>query len=338
MKFIVTKYRIVGCWYGRKTPDKAVNALAVKDILSGFHKWVGTIPHMSHAEITGADCHPFRVFVKDCAAVDTDYLVALWLSSTNGDGSVYAIDINSPPNGTQNIKKSGAGKGMLAGFPAYFLIDSSECCLYTMRPSFSVVNGRSQFDATMRFYMARHSGTIGKTISVSEDGTNNIALKMLDADEESLAPMFKSSLEKVPSAVEELKKEYWKIRKIVHTQNIARKSDEEKHSIISRMFKIIDIDVEGIGEKEVTNSRRVKCEVDVRLKENDVDRIIARQSEAGGNERFGFMMTGSSQTRWADTCISRKIVDLAVEGVDDLPPKAEIVLSEVRKNRELIIG
>lgn len=338
MKFVVTKYRIVGCWYGRKIPGQEVESNCVKDILSGFCQWVRGIPHISDAEIKCDGCRPFRVFVKDCAISGDDYLVALWLSSTNRDGDVYAIDMNDPPNGVQNIARTQVKKGMMAGAPAYYFVDSAGCCIYTMRPTYALVNGRAQFDAAMRFYMARHAGKLEKEKKVSDEGTIDLFLNATGADGESLIPKFESALEKVPSAIDELKKHYHKIRKIVHIQNIARKSEDEKRSIISKVLKLFEADIESMSESEVSSSRRVKCEVDVRLEASDVDRIIARQAEASGKERFGFMMDGSQKTHWADTCIARKEVDLKIEEPLGIPPGAKDVLSAVESNRSGIVG
>ena len=336
MKSVITKYRITGCWYGRKKADTPVKSEDLLSVVSGFCKWVDNAQHMSHTFIR-ASTYPFKVYVKDCATNNHDFLVALWLSSQEKDANIYAINENDPPNGSQTVEKTKFGKGKIPGFPAYFFIDSDACILYTIRPKHLQVNGRAQFDAALRFYMAQYAGKIEKQKSVQEDETISVALNMIGKDGEALQPKFESTLQKVPSATQELKRRFHEIRKIVHTQDISRKTQDEKASIVRNAFRIIGADLEKFTSRDVSDSRRIKCEVDVRLELEEVEQLIQRQDEVKSNERFGFRFKGDSKTVWADSCIAQKELDIPIEVSGDMPIGAAMLLSALEAKRDKVI-
>ena len=333
-KFVVTQYNIVGCWYGRKAHDTPVKSEELLSVLDGFCKWVDKTPHMSHTRI-GKDTYPFKVYVKDCASTGHDFLVALWLSSNETNANVYAIDENDPPNGTQTVEKKDFGKGKIPGFPAYFFVDADTCRLYTVRPTHLSVNGRAQFDAALKFYMANHAGEIQKSKRVLNDGRIAVELNMVGADGESLVPKFESTLQKVSSATETLKKRFQEIRKIVHTQDISKKPTAEKVSIVKKAFEVIGATIDD--NSDVSNSRRIKCEVDVRLTLEEVQEFVKRQDEVKSNERFGFKFKGDPKTMWADTCIAKKEIELSVKAKEDMPLEAKNLLEAIEVKRPNVV-
>ena len=336
MKFVITKYRITGCWYGRRKADTPVKADELLSVISGFCKWVSGVPHMSHTHIRSGT-YPFEVYVKDCASDGHDFLVALWLSSHEKNTNIYAINENDPPDGTQGVEKKDFGAGKIPGFPTYFFIDADACLLYTVRPTHLQVNGRSQFDAALKFYMQNHAGAIQKEKRVLDDGTVAIGLNMVGADDEPLKPKFESTLQKMPSATQELKRRVHEIRKIVHTQDISRKAQDEKVSIVTSVFKIIGADLEKFQSRDVSDSKRIKCEVDVRLELEEVERLIQRQDEARSNERFGFKFKGDSKTMWADACIAKKELDIPIKASGDMPISAKILLAALERDRAAVV-
>ena len=305
-------------------------------MVSGFCKWVNDVPHMSHTYIrTGT--YPFKVYVKDCASNGHDYLVALWLSSQEKDSNIYAINENDPPNGNQAVEKKKFGKGKIPGFPAYFFIDTDACLLCTVRPIHLQINGRAQFDAALRFYMQFHAGEIQKEKRVLDDGTIAVNLNMVGPDGETLKPKFASTVQKMPGATQELKRRFREIRKIVHTQDISRKTQHEKESIVTNVFKIIGADLSKVQSRDISDSRRIKCEVDVRLELEEVERLIQRQDAVKSNERFGFMFKGDSKVLWADSCIAKKELDIPVTVSDDMPIGAEALLKALEQHKADVV-
>lgn len=333
MKFIITQYRITGCWYGRKKTDTPVDSGELLSVLDGFCRWVEGSPHMSHTFIRGKG-YPFKVYVKDCASTKHDFLVALWLSSSEKESNIYAINENDPPNGTQKVAKKKFAKGEIPGFPAYFFIDADKCLLYTIRPHHLPINGRAQFDAALKFYMENHAGGIQKTKRVLDDGNVAIDLNMVGPDGETLKPKFESTLQKVSSATETLKRRFQEIRKIVHTQDISKKSKDEKQNLIKKAFEVIGA---TLDDSDVSDSRRIKCEVDVRLTLDEVEQFVKKQDEVRSNERFGFKFKGEQKTMWADTCIAKKELEIPVKTMDDMPIEAKELLAALEKHRDSVI-
>lgn len=333
MKFIITQYRITGCWYGRKKSDTSVKPEELLSVLDGFCKWVEGTSHMSHTLIQGKG-YPFKVYVKDCAFDKHDFLVALWLSASEKEANIYAINENDPPNGTQKVARKSFKKGEIPGFPAYFFIDADNCLLYTLRPMHILVNGRAQFDAALKFYMENHAGEIQKEKRVLSDGTIAVDLNMVGSDGETLTPKFESTLQKVSSATETLKKRFQEIRKIVHTQDISKKTKDEKQTLIRKAFEVIGA---TLDDSDVSDSRRIKCEVDVRLTLEEVEEFVRKQDEVRSNERFGFKFKGDQKTMWADTCIAKKELDIPVETKDDMPIEAKALLAALEKNRASVV-
>ena len=336
MKFIITKYRITGCWYGRKKADMSVKAPELLSVISGFCKWVNDAPHMSHTYIRSGT-YPFKVYVKDCASKGHDFLIALWLSSNEKNANIYAIDEDDPPDGTQSVEKKDFGKGKIPGFPAYFFIDADTCLLYTVRPTHLQVNGRAQFDAALKYYMQFHAGEIQKEKRVLEDGTIAVDLNMVGPDDETLTPKFESTLQKVPSATQELTKRFQEIRKIVHTQDISKKTQDEKTAIVTKAFKIIGVDLAKFQSRDVSDARRIRCEVDVRLDREEVEQLIQRQDEMRSNERFGFRFKGDQKTLWADACIAKKELEIPVRVSDDMPIGAKLLLEALECDRADVV-
>lgn len=275
MKFVVTRYNISGCWYGRKKADTPVKPTALNAVLSGFNKWVNSVPHMTHTQILGTQ--PFKVYVKDSDAQGTDYAVGLWLSSTDGNNDVYSIRGDDPPNGSQQISVMSCPNGNIPGTPAFFFVDAAHNTLLAMRPKEKIrINGKPQFDAAMRYFMERHSDKIERTKRVEEDGTIAIELNMIGRDGEMLKPKFESELQKNPTVAEEIVRRSSEIRKIIRIQDISKKPVEEKRKTISRLCELLKTD---IFNEDVSDSRRIKCEIDVRLTHEEVERLIQRQGE-----------------------------------------------------------
>lgn len=333
-KFIITKYRVTGCWYGRKKSDTVVDIGELLSVMDGFCKWVDGTQHMSQTRISGKGCYPFDVYVKDCANANHDFLVALWLSSNDSNSNIYAINENDPPNGTQMVEKKEFTKGQIPGFPAYFFIDTDKCLLYTVRPSHLPINGRAQFDAAIKFYMQQHAGEIQKTKRVLQDGTIAIDLNMVSSDGEQLYPKFESTLQKVSSSTETLKKKFHEIRKIVHTQDISKKTKDEKQRLIRKAFDVIGA---VLDDSDISDSKRIKCEVDVRLTLEEVEHFVKKQDEVRNNERFGFKFKGDQKIMWADSCIDKKMIEIPVKTNDGMLISARDLLDAIEKNRSSVI-
>lgn len=332
MKFVITRYLVTGCWYGRKRSDTPVKPSELNAILSGFNTWVNAATHITQTKISGTE--PFKVYVKNSQASGTDYAVCLWLSSTDSNENVYTIRGDDPPNGDQSAEVISVEDGKIPGTPAFFFVDAAHNALYTMRPEKIRINGKPQFDAALRFFMARHGGTIPRSQRVDSEGADVIDLNMVGPDGETLKPKFESELQKNPTVAEEILRRYNEIRKIIHVQDISKKTVEEKRSTIRRICELLDADV---SDDNVSDSKRIKCEIDVHLTREEVESIIQRQGEAGSDEKVAFQFRGDKKRVWADQCIARKVVDLVIDADGPQDITARKLLNAIEHNRSIVV-
>lgn len=332
MRFVITRYRITGCWFGRKPRDTEVNPAELDRILDGFHTWVNNTTHMTQTQILGSQ--PFNVFVKDCGKHGMDYVIGLWLSSTDRNDNVYAIQGDDPPNGDQRIDVLRHPDGSIPGMPAFFFVDAAANGLFAMRPEQIRISGKPQFDMAIRYYMANHAGTIERHRHVEDDGENVIELNMIGEDGATLTPRFESELQKNPTVSEEILRRVSEIRKIIRVQDISKKSIAERKSAVKRVFSLIGASIEN---EDVTDSRRIRCEVDVRLTREDVERLIQRQGDAASDEKIAFKFKGDKKKIWADNCIARKTIDLQFDADEPQGVTARKLLSAIERNRQLVV-
>lgn len=332
MRFIVTRYNISSCWFGRKSSDTTVDPHVLNTIMSGFCKWVSDSTHMTQTMVNGTN--PFKVYVKDCAQAGTDYAVGLWLSSADRSENVYAIKGDDPPNGEQHVEVLSCSNGNIPGMPAFFFVDATHNALYAVRPEKIRINGKPQFDAAIRFYMAHHAGTIERQRRVENDGTTVVELNMVNEDGETLQPRFGAELQKNPTVTEEILRRSDEIRKIVRVQDLSRKSVQDKRTAIGSILSLMGANLSG--DEDVSDSRKLRCEIDVRLTRDEVERIIQRQGESS-DERIGFRFRKESKPTWADTCLARKTItlNLDVEGPQEIT--ARDLLEAIEQNRSLVV-
>lgn len=332
MKFVITRYLVTGCWYGRKRSSTLVNPFELNAILTGFNTWVNAATHITQTKISGTE--PFKVYVKNSHANGTDYAVCLWLSSADSNENVYTIRGDDPPNGDQSAEVISVEDGKIPGTPTFFFVDAEHSALYTMRPEKIRINGKPQFDAALRFFMARHGGMIPRTQCVDSDGSDVVELNMVGPDGEALKPKFESELQKNPTVAEEILRRHNDIRKIIHVQDISKKPVEVKRRTIRRLCELLDADV---SDDNVMESKRIKCEIDVHLTRDEVEKLIQKQGEAGSDEKVAFKFKGDSRQVWADQCIARKIVDLVIDADGPQDITARKLLNVIEQNRSIVV-
>lgn len=330
MRFVITEYNITGCWYGRRPVDTPVDSHVLKTILQGFCSWVNGVAHMSHTKVSGVTA-PFTVHVRDCASHGNDFMVVLWLSSSRQGDDIYAISADDPPNGMQQINVQHVPDGSIAGFPAFFFVDSDHNRLLTFRHEKIRTNGRPQFDAAMRDYMSLHSNELQRSRSVDDEGENVVTIEMCGADGELLNPKFESEVRERQAEKADILRRANEIRKIIRVQDISKKPIDEKKSAVRRLFSLIGASIE---HEDVSDARKIRCEIDVHLTREDVENIIRQQSDSPGDERYAFEFKGDSKKVWADKCIARRSVDidLSSTGPQDLTARAFLDAIEARRD------
>lgn len=336
MTFQITEHSITGCWYGRRSADdRAVKNDELHTILLGFAAWVGQSRHISETKIIdSASTAPFTVYVKDCASQGNDFVFALWLSSNkDGEQSVYALNIDQPPNTPHKINKKKFDPGEIPGFPAYIFVDSARCKLYTLRPPNIMATGRKQFDAAVRFYMAMHHGTLEKEISTEHDGARVVSVNMVGEKGELLAPKFSSEIERQKTAAEEILSRYSEIRKIVRVRRLRDTPLGEKRDLFAKLFDFFDT---TIDDADISDSNRVKVEFDVRLTRNEVRHIIRHQENNIANEEIGFKFKNDDKMVWANECIIRRDVNIPIESTDDIVSSQELLKGIERVKKDLL--
>ena len=334
MNFQVTEHTVTGCWYGRRgANDRIVHTNELYTILSGFAEWVGRASHISETKIAdSASTAPFTVYVKDCASNNNDFVFALWLSSNrDGDQNVYALNVDQPPNTTHEVKRTRFDPGEIPGFPAYIFVDAAACKLYTLRPPNIKNTGRTQFDAAVQFYMEEHHATVEREIAVGQDGTRMVSVNMVGEHGETLAPKFSSAIERQKTAMEEILSRYSEIRKIVRVRKLRNIPLAEKKGLFTKLFDFLD---SQIDDADISDSNRVKVEIDVRLTRQEVRRIIKHQERNTANEEIGFKFKNDEKMVWANQCIVRKSVDIPIDVEDDIVSSPDLLsgIEQVRGN------
>jgi hypothetical protein len=332
-KFSFTEYNIDHCWYGSKR-NKAVDPDALYSLFYSFDKWVMGAPHITHTHVTGVDTKSYHVYVKDVAHLEGDFMAILWLSnaSLTKSNKVVGLKLSDKPGASASIDTTNLKTGFLPGLPVYFYICSKTSQLYTVKPEGSIVTGRQQFDACIRYFMTYHSDKLPKTIETLPSGEKLVTISNKDSEGNTLSPNFVTSLETTKALRSKIESKAGDVRKLIHTMSTARKTKDEKKSIFDWIMTYTDM---KISDAEIEEAQRIKYEVDICLTKEHIKDILDKQANAKKGERFGFRLKNSNATIWADEHISRREIDVPIK--EEVVYTASSLLSAIEKVRASVV-
>ena len=292
--FQITAFEITNC-LGREEPRQD----AILKSLSGFTEWVNLAKHVEDTLIEGSQ----GVYVKDVAHSNSTFAVVLWKRNSVRN-TTYALSKNDPPNGTASISRKKFDADFIPGDPLYFVISSARKRLYTLRPPFAIRTGRVDLEDAVKFYITHHSEFVKRRTKM-ENGIETVSRE----NGSSWRPVFKSKLVKNEAAIKEIIEKRESIRKLVKEVSLKSHDKAARDRFLRPVVAMFSV---KLAEDEFDNARKVRCEVDVGLNEEQIQRIVDKQENAPDSQRIGFKFKKDQTIHWADTCIDREKIMLAV--------------------------
>jgi len=332
-KFSFTEYKIDHCWYGKKR-KKVVETDDLHSLFYSFSQWVMGVPHITYTKVNSADTKSCHVYIKDVAFTGADFLVVLWLSnaSLKKSNRVVGLKLTDKPGANASIDTTNVKSGFLPGLPVYFYVSTKTRQLFTVKPEGSIITGRPQFDAAIRFFMTYHADKLPKSIETLPSGEKLVLINNKDKDGNTLQPNFITSMEMKKSVRSKIVSKASDVRKLIHSMTTADKTKAEKKSIFDWMMKRLDM---NISDSEIEDAQRIKYEVDICMTESHIMDILDKQANANKGERFGFMLKNETTPVWADEQISRKEIELQVK--DDVVYSGISLLSAIADVRTSVL-
>lgn len=295
VSFQITAFEITNCRLDCEEPIEN----AVLKAFSGFAKWVNSAEHVEDTLIEGAQ----GVYVKDVAQLSGIFSIVLW-KQNGARNTTYALSKSDPPDGTASISSKRFGSDYIPGDPLYFIVNSETKRLYTLRPPFAVRTGRIDLEDAVKFYMMNHSEFVKKTIGI-ENGIETVFCEPASP----LRPAFNSKLVRNDAALKDIIAKRESIRKLVKEVSIKSHDGTMRTKVLRPLVAMFS---GKLAENEFDNARKVRCEVDVGLNEEQIISIVDEQ-ENSPSQRVGFKFKNDSTIHWADKCIDRQKVPLTFD-------------------------
>lgn len=329
-KFILTAFEVGECgWYarGNDEPSAIGTTGEVFGRLAAWVKGQTSIENTRFSFREGRRSAP--VYAFDVAEKDGDRLVTLWLDkSRDASQEVLGLNVKQPPDGSGEVQSKKFDKGYIPGFPVYFFIVPSADRVYSVKPESYQVAGHPEFDSYVQSFIAKHTGESKPSTDARGMPTTRYGKK--DGDGEDLNPRFSSQLKKRAQKGEDLIRRVSDIRKLVSVRDLKNQSAAKKKEFIDWILEGFDI---GVKVDDVDNVKRARCEVDVELTREKLERIL--ESNAPG-ERVGFIFRNESQVKWTDEYIDRTERELNVNPENGVFNAADLLEALARQKQSLL--
>ena len=298
-KYCITKYMVKSCHYGRGGESSTDDNARFSRVIDRFSAWASSAENIGRTALLDK-----RIFIKECHSDGNgNYAFVLWLA-TSEDSISCALKLAAKPGEKDQIDMQKHGDGFIPGCPLYFFINTSEPFVYTIRPSFAVLNGKTEFEQALRDYMGWYDEGTQMPL-IKEDGTAFVQMQQPYNHPVLTLQVGFSVAEKdllVGHADE--------IYKLVH---VVYPSEPTKRSItrfVNSMSKHLNLDVE---HRHFSHTDAIRYEMDVEFTGQDVSTLLERENELRGSERIGFKGRGTKgNVIWADRALLRQIVELKI--------------------------
>jgi len=318
MKFNITSYKISECGYykqGDKVPHHHYRTPAI--FFDEFHAW--TQSHkIGEMVISRRNAYPVTVSEMQRRPDSDDYLLTTWNVREQHPGAkILGISKNSMPIGRAAVKEVKMGEDSLPGIPTYFFIAAKEKVLATVRPEYAVINGHQDLDEYLTGYLFRHSKFVNSNnmllpdeLTVSSDLKAKKAVGIQGAVG-TYFPRFSSQPNRTKSNIKYLRENPSKIRKLIHSMDLANETDKTKQGLLEKTLVACGIR----ARPAIADRMRIRYEIDMALDKEVLDDLIREWEEKPSTwDDIGFLLRGKVAPIWMDGGIGKQEIEIDVAG------------------------
>ena len=301
-KFILTKYTVDACWYGRRPTGTQPDATEFSGIVRRYFAWINGLPSIEDTLVQGVD-----VYVREVASDRGNvYLFTLWLT-TSRDGSSCALKLTSRPGAQSKVEQRRYSQGFTPGCPMYLYVDTSSMVVYTIKPEKSVIGGKSFFERAIRNFMLFHP-PCEQLLLRNEAG---VAVAGNDAVQSVRQPIFRLKQSVNQTEADSIIGLAPEIRKIVHTIPVTDETKSVLTPFVGNVWQLFGL---SIGESIESNIHELRYEVNVDLSTEDLREMLEHQNHSTFSDRLGFKVSASEGGRilWADRVVDQTTCELNV--------------------------
>lgn len=246
------------------------------------------------------------------------YLLTLWNETYQNDGLVFSIDSNEIGVGENLlINETDLPINSIPGFATYFLFSPQHNKVAVIKFKHTALLGKLQLDYFLQNFIAKKSDYV---VYQAEDNENYQILGFRHDNTQTirqLKPKFKTTVLRMPTAIENILERCEQIRQIVIHKNIPNQAQNDQSflTMISQWFTHVEYQAQN-------HDLYVKTEINitptVEQLQQTIDNWLEEQHEH--NENLGFKFKGESEPIWISNMIA----------------KQEAVIDVIKRNNEII--
>ena len=284
-KYCITRHSVVSCHFGRRARAEDIERANFKNQIGGFVTWVQSATNFSQTALLDK-----KLIVKDAKADGSGHVAVVLWSATSESGVGYALKMTAGRNDESQVVSKNFGRNSVPGCPLYYYIDTNVGKVFTVRPDWATVNGRLEFEQTMREYMSLHS-----------EGSQ---LPLTNVDGEALV-----ELPPGQRAVFSLRMDTDALQRDALLGNAGK--------IYSLVHVVHPYEETGLhlglpsGTGVSSHIGCIRYEREIKMSAEELSAVLDREGELRGKERIGFRQKGTKgSVLWADKVLERKSVEL----------------------------
>lgn len=295
-KYCITRHSVVSCHFGRRARAEDIERANFKNQIGGFVTWVQSATNFSQTALLDK-----KLIVKDAKADGSGHVAVVLWSATSESGVGYALKMTAGRNDESQVVSKNFGRNSVPGCPLYYYIDTNVGKVFTVRPDWATVNGRLEFEQTMREYMSLHS-----------EGSQ---LPLTNVDGEALVELppgqravFSLRMDTDALQRDALLGNAGKIYSLVHVVHPYEETEGAVDAFLASMGLHLGL---PSGNGVSSHIGCIRYEREIKMSAEELSAVLDREGELRGKERIGFRQKGTKgSVLWADKVLERKSVEL----------------------------
>ena len=295
-KYCITRHSVVSCHFGRRARAEDIERANFKNQIGGFVTWVQSATNFSQTALLDK-----KLIVKDAKADGSGHVAVVLWSATSESGVGYALKMTAGRNDESQVVSKNFGRNSVPGCPLYYYIDTNVGKVFTVRPDWATVNGRLEFEQTMREYMSLHS-----------EGSQ---LPLTNVDGEALVELppgqravFSLRMDTDALQRDALLGNEGNIYTLVHVVKQYPETEGDVAAFLASMGLHLGL---PSGNGVSSHMGCIRYEREIKMSAEELSAVLDREGELRGKERIGFRQKGTKgSVLWADKVLERKSVEL----------------------------
>lgn len=330
-------YKISRCGYykyGENNPEFG----DISDILEQLNVWVKaddkSLVETCTYELQDAE-DLYRTFCFDIKRNNQtgDYVLVTWNETPTNEGRVVTVN-GSQPVGDAEVSFTDLPEGSIPGYATYFWFVPERGVFASIRFHHSLLIGKSNLETYLSEYCAKFTSYVH--ISEGEEVVEIEGYSEDGGEPRHLYPDFKSYLYKKAGEIEALRNANDQIYKIIRKNKLT-----PQVALHRNLWQKL---LEGVGLSDEENNLvadvKIKYEFPYTPSEEEFDAIVAEwetEHETKWDD-VGFKLTGDPRPRWLSHSIAKSQYELDVERDNDEIVDAQSLLTELTRQRNIILA